>query len=213
MKKENIKQLKEYQRMLYVIDMVNGFTKFGALADPYIMHTVAEQIKLIEKFKKENQGVIFVKDCHEKNAIEFKTFPEHCIVGTSEADLIDELKEYEASSIVYQKNSTSNIFAPNAMKDLGKIKNLRQVVGVGCCTDICVLNFLIPLKNYFNQLNLDIDVFAVKSAIETYHIPDVHDRDYYNKIAYDLMKQAGIIVVQDFEELEQKELILERRGK
>lgn len=215
MKRKNIEKLKEYQKMLYVIDMVNGFTTSGALADPYIMHTIPEQIKLIEKFNQEKQGIAFVTDCHEKNSIEItsKSFPEHCIIGTPEAEVVEELKPYQAGAITYQKNSTSTLFAPNMMNDLKQMKDLKEIIGVGCCTDICVLNFLIPLKNYFNQLNLDINVFAVQSAIETYHHAVLHDRDYYNKIAYDLMKQAGIIVVQDFEELEQKEFLLERRGK
>lgn len=134
------------------------------------------------------------------------------MAGSKETELVEQLKPYETSSIVYQKNSTSALFAPKVLEDLKNMKQLREVVAVGCCTDICVLNFLIPLKNYFNQMNLDISVFAVQKAIETYHIDEVHDRNYYNKIAYDLMKQAGIILVQDLDELKQKELFLERRG-
>ena len=30
-------------------------------------------------------------------------------------------------------------------------KNVEEIEVVGCCTDICVLNLALPLKNYFNQ--------------------------------------------------------------
>ena len=89
-----------------------------------------------------------------------------------------------------------------------------DLVGVGCCTDICILNFLIPLKNYFNQINKDVEVLVVKDATETYDAPN-HDRDYYNKLAYELMAQAGVVVVQNLEELEQKEqkIYVKKEGK
>lgn len=66
------------------------------------------------------------------------------------------------------------------------MSNLREIVGVGCCTDICVLNLLIPLKNYFNEIDKEMYIFAVKNGIETYNIPGIHEAEYYNKIAYEL---------------------------
>lgn len=197
--------LKVYNKILYNIDMVNGFVKEGILHDKQIANAIPEQIKLIEKFRKENEAISFIKDNHKEGCIEFNTFPKHCIIGTSEAELVNELKPYEEDSLIYLKNSTSALFAPNMLEDLIEMENLEEVVATGCCTDICIPNFLIPLKNYFNQNNRDITIFAVEKAIETYDIPGVHDREYYTKIAYDLMSQAGIIIVNNIDELEQKE--------
>ena len=56
------------------------------------------------------------------------------------------------------------------------------------------MNLAIPLKNYFDEFNKDIDVIVVKDATETYD-SDVHNRELYNDMAYKLMKQAGIKVV------------------
>lgn len=198
-------ELKDYQKALYVVDMVNGFVREGVLHDERIAATIPEQIKLIERFRKENQGVAFIKENHGKESVEFKTFPPHCIAGTSEAELVDELKPYESSSLVYPKNSTSAVFAPNILSDIESMVNLREIVAAGCCTDICVLNFLIPLINYFNQINREITIFAVKNGLETYNIPGFHDAEYYNKIAYELMAQSGIRIVENLEELESKE--------
>ncbi len=198
-------ELKDYQKTLYIVDMVNGFVREGKLHDGRIAATIPEQIKLIERFRRENQGVAFIKENHGEGSVEFKTFPPHCIAGTSEAELVDELKPYESSSLVYPKNSTSAVFAPNILTDIESMVNLREIVAVGCCTDICVLNFLIPLINYFNQINREIKIFAVKDATQTYNIPGFHDAEYYNKIAYELMAQSGIQIVGNSEELEAKE--------
>ena len=46
-------------------------------------------------------------------------------------------------------------------------------------------------------MNRDVDVFAVKNAMDTYHIPGIHDREEYENMAYKLMEQAGIILVDD----------------
>lgn len=204
--------IKEYKKLLYIIDMVKGFTTEGVMHDSYILNTVPEQLKLIEKFKKENEGIAFIKEAHTENAIEFKDFPPHCIIGTSESELIEELKPYEKDALIYPKNSTSAIFAPNVITDLEEMKNLQLITAAGCCTDICVPNFLIPLKNMFNQYNRDIDIAVVKGASETYDSPD-HNREEYSNMAYKLMKQSGIYVVENTEELEYLEEKLNKERK
>ena len=193
-----------YSKMLYVVDMVKGFVNEGIMHDNYIAHTIEEQIKLIKKAKKENQGISFIKEAHYENSVEFETFPMHCVIGTSEAELVDELQEYEEDALVYLKNSTSAIFAPRLLDDISKAKNLKEVVVVGCCTDICVLNFVIPLKNYFNQMNRNVKIFVVESATETYGAPN-HNREEYNEIAYKLIKQSGVEIVKNIKELEERE--------
>lgn len=197
--------LKEIEKVLYVVDTIRGFVCEGPLHDERIAKIIPEEIRLIEKFKKENQGVAFVRDAHNIGSSEFRDFPQHCLIGTSESELVDELKSYEEDALIYLKNSTSVIFAKNFLTDLEKMGNLKEVVGVGCCTDICVLNLLIPLKNYFNEIDKDVHIFAVKNAIETYNKFWTHRARYYNKTAYKLMAQAGVIVVENMEELEKKE--------
>ena len=205
MREDLLKELKGYKAMLYVVDMVNGFVNEGTLHDKHIRGTIPEQIKLIQKMKEENQGVSFIKECHQEDSVEFKTFPRHCVEGTSEAMLVPELQLFEKDSLVYLKNSTSAMFAPYMMEDLDRLENLEEVIISGCCTDICDINFAIPLKNYFNQLNRDVVIFAVKNAMDTYHIPGVHDREEYTNMAYKLMELAGIILVNDINELEKME--------
>ena len=78
---------------------------------------------------------------------------------------------------------------------LDNLKDLKEVVIGGCCTDICVLNLAIPLKNYFNQVDREVRITVPKSIVETYHAEGVHDRDEYNEIAFKLLRLSGINVI------------------
>ena len=77
------------------------------------------------------------------------------------------------------------------MNDIEKMKQLRKVIVTGCCTDICVLNLAIPLVNYFDEQDRQVEVTVVEDAVETYNAP-YHNRDEYNEIALKLMRQAGV---------------------
>ena len=185
-----MKRKEELKKLLVVVDMVNGFIKKGAMADPYINHITPELIKLVEGTLSEDEGVAFIKDTHDTNSTEFKKFPPHCVKGSGEEEVIDELKPYEKESLSYEKNSTSTVFAKNFLSDINNMRKLREVIVTGCCTDICVLNLVIPLINYFDENNKDVDVIVRKDLVETYDAP-THSRSEYNEMALKLMKQAG----------------------
>lgn len=194
------RRLEEITSLLVVIDMVNGFVREGKMADPYISHIIPENIRLIKMFLEENQGLAFIKDCHTPGCREFDRYPVHCLKGTKEADLIDELLPYEKDSLVYTKNSTSAIWSPNFMSDINKMTNLREIVFTGCCSDICDLNAIIPLQNYFDEINRRIELIVPTNAIETYNSSE-HNREEYNEIARKLIKQSGVKLVKKYERL------------
>lgn len=201
---KKVDNIENVERALIVIDMVNGFVREGAMADPYIEHIIPEIERLTKEFLKSGNGVFFVKDTHKKGCMEFKKFPEHCLKGTSEAELVDELRKYEQYATgVYEKNSTSVIFAPHFIDDIEKMKNLKEVVGVGCCSDICDLNAFISLINYFDQNDRDVKITIPENAIETYDAP-YHSRVEYTDAATKLMKQAEIQIVKKYEMKEGK---------
>lgn len=192
------KELKEIRELLILVDMVNGFVREGIMADSYIEHIIPEQIRLIKDFLERNEKIAFVKEAHSEDSIEFKTFPKHCIKGTSEAELVEELKPFEKDALVYEKNSTSAMFAKNFLRDIDEMINLRNVVITGCCTDICDLNLAIPLKNYFNEYNREVDIYVPENSVETYNAPN-HNRDEYNEMSFKLMNQSGIKLVRKYE--------------
>lgn len=182
--------------LLIVVDMINGFVKEGEMADKYIGHIISANIELLEQFKKENQPIWFIRDCHKLGCKEFDTFPIHCVEETKESEIIDELKPYTEGANVYKKNSTCAMYAPNFMKDINKLKYLKRIIIIGCCTDICVMNLALTLKNYFDQIDQRTEIIIPMNVVETYN-SETHSRDEYNKIAFQIMEQAGIQLVKE----------------
>ena len=192
----NIKNLKMYKGMLIIVDMVNGFVKEGALADQKIAKKVPRQIELIKEAKTRGDLIVFIKDTHEEDSVEHKRFggAKHCVRGTGEELVIDELKAYEYNddTVSIEKNSTSYMEAPEFRKLIGEATDIETVDVVGCCTDICDFNGTMALANYFDQWNRDVEIRVHEDAIATF-AEDA--RQNYVDAAKLLMAQQGIQLV------------------
>ena len=193
-----IKNLKLYKGMFIVVDMVNGFVTEGVLHDEKIGEIIPRQIELIKEAKHNGKLIVFVKDTHDVNSTEFARFGgeagAHCIKGTREQDLVNELKVFEddVDTIVIEKNSTSYMEAPEFRELLEYQKELEEVDVVGCCTDICVINGTIPMSNYFDQWNRKVNIRVHEDAIATYA---EDNRKEYVEASKLLLKQQGIELV------------------
>lgn len=192
----NIKNLKMYKGMLIIVGMVNGFVKEGALADPKIAEKAPRQIELIKEAKARRDLIVFIKDTHEEDSVEHKRFggAKHCVRGTGEELVIDELKEYEYNedTVSIEKNSTSYMEAPKFRELIAEVTNIETVDVVGCCTDICDFNGTMALANYFDQWNRDVEIRVHEDAIATFA---EDDRQNYVDAAKLLMAQQGIRLV------------------
>ena len=204
----------EIEKALYIIDMNNGFVNFGAMANPAYNALVPEQLRMIQKIRKEKGLVNFVLDGHTEDDLELKTYPKHCIIGTEEAELIPELlpEQTKANTNTYYKNTINGMLMSRVMQDILRLKALREVIIEGVCADLCVMDFARTYARFLDHVNKEVKIFVVKNAIDTYDSPD-HNRLEWLDIAYKVMSQAGISVVDNYEELEEKEktLVLRKR--
>lgn len=193
---KEIDNLKLYKRCLIVVDMVNGFVNEGVLHDKKIKQVVPNQLKLIKEAKANNDLLIFIKDSHSKNAVEFARFgnTNHCLDGSRESKLIDELKPFEGleDTISIKKNSTSFMEAPMFRELLLKEKYLETFDVVGCCTDICVTNGVLGLANYLDENNRKHIINVYLDAVATYNEEERSDYVEASKI---LLKQQGVNLV------------------
>ena len=172
-----MKDLNKIEKMAVVVDMIDGFVKYGAMHDKEIANIIPNQIELLRKMQDEQSIIAIVKDTHEEKCKEFDSYPAHCVKGTGEENLVEELREFEnENSLVYEKNSTSVAHVPEFFEDIKKMKNLKEIIVMGCCTDICVMQAAIPLKTFINQHDLNIEFIVHKNTVETYNAP-VHNRD------------------------------------
>lgn len=196
----------DFKKALYIIDMNNGFVNFGAMANQKYNELVPEQLKTIEKFQKEDGKINFILEGHNDNSLEFNSYPKHCVYGTEEAELIPELleKSKEIESEIFYKNCINGMLNRKLQDQITEMENLKEVVIEGVCADLCVMDFARTYARFLDEINKDVKIFVVKNAIDTFDSPE-HSRDEWLEISYKVMAQAGIIVIENLEELEELE--------
>lgn len=178
-------------KIVIVVDMIKGFYKNGSLAGSISEKLISEVLKKLKGYPKQN--IIFVRDGHSANSVEFNQFPVHCIMGTEENLLVDELKDYEGKVKNFNKNSTNAIFADGFIEYILEL-NPTDIELVGCCTDICIMNLAISLKTFYNQNNKDVNIIVDTTLVDTYNSPD-HNKEEYTRAALMVMKLNGIIII------------------
>ncbi len=189
------KSIEQIEEALFLIDMNVGFCEEGNLADPTIKHIVPNIISIIRTIIEKGEGYFVVNDKHTNKSVELKRYALHCH-NENESKTIKELAIYEEyATKTFYKNSTCALFAPGMMDMLMDMSNLKRVIIVGCCTDICIQNFALALRNFFDELDMDVEIIVPKNAVETFHIPEVHDREENNERAYTVMENTGIKLV------------------
>lgn len=178
---------------IFVVDMINGFCKEGAMADRSIMDIVPNIKKVLSKYKKIDKNAYFFVDYHEDSAIEFKSFPVHCLKDSVESNVVNELKEYVNENKIIHKNSTNGFHELTTYLDAFLNNQPEYIIITGCCTDICVLQFALTLKTWLNAHNMDVDLILPLDCVDTYESGDsYHPADQFNQMAITLLQQAGI---------------------
>lgn len=189
----NSKHKIENNSVLIVVDINNGFAKKGALSSERVNAIIPEIEKNIALFNKLNLPVIAFNDCHTKNSVEFKFYPEHCLVEDEESLLVEELTKYKLDII--NKNSTNGFLVKefqDKLKDLLN-KGVKNFIVTGCVTDICVKQFALTLRAYLNEHNLQGDVIIPINSIETFDSP-IHNANLMNLFSLLEMKSNGIVL-------------------
>ncbi len=183
---------------LMIVDMINGFVKEGPLADPAICSIIKPIEQIIKDFIQKKDPVIAFCDAHDTNAKEFEVFLPHCIKGTKESELIEEFLPYKDDMIVFEKNSVNSFFAPGFENWLNDQPVFCEYIITGCVTDICVFQLAASLVAYFHQHNITTNIIVTKDTSETFDI-DQHPRESFNFMAYTLLAQLGVKVMDQYE--------------
>lgn len=191
-----IKNLKLYERVLIVVDMVNGFVYNGPLHDIECSKIIPRQKEIIDDYLDNGDLVVFIKDTHTKDSTEFSRMPIHCLENTDESELVPELREYVGRDnvITINKNSTSFNEVPEFRDLITNLVNLKRVDEIGVCTDICDFNGIMGLANRLNQENRDVSIYVHEDAVETFNETE---RSKYVEAAKLLMKQQGINIIRE----------------
>ncbi|KPI55068.1 MULTISPECIES: isochorismatase family protein [Clostridioides] len=177
---------------LFIIDVNNGFAKKGALYSPRIESLIKPIEMFAKKISNKLNRLIAFTDSHTPKSIELLSYPVHCLENDVESELVDELKSIESLKIL-PKNSTNGFFALENL-DFDDIDN---IIIVGDCTDICIYQFAITLKSYFNQHNVEKNIVVPMNLVDTYDISNVHPAEILNLVFFNSMIQNGVKVLKE----------------
>lgn len=179
------------QEILVVVDLVNGFIHEGPLSDSSILKIIPKSLEIIQAHLNQGQDVLSLQDTHGSDSLEFEFYPPHCLKGTSECELIPELRSVEDRLVKIEKDTTNGFFAPGFQSYLSSHPDLSKVTVVGCCTDICVLQFAQSLKTYTQTIGKAMEVVVIEDAVDTFDAPG-HDKNGFHSQALMMMRNAGI---------------------
>lgn len=179
---------------MVIVDAVNGFIREGAMSSKRIESIIPNIVSLMKKCKEKNIPIAAFADCHGEKCAEFESFPPHCIKGTSESEIVDEIKS-EGGYKLIEKNSTNGFHEKEFVNCLETNGKSRFIV-TGDCTDICVLQFCLSLKTWFTQKNLQSEIIIPLNCVETYDAP-YHEAGFMSLAAYKILKDSGIKFVSE----------------
>lgn len=188
----NLEDFNLNQTMLIIVDMINGFVKRGNLFSDrinLINDKIADFSSACKRFG--IYRVVFA-DSHCENNPEFISYPQHCLIGSYESEVTDEIKMTGEYKLI-NKNSTNGFIEPEFI-NLIESTNYDNFIIIGNCTDICIYQLATTLKASFNRNNKTSRVVVPLDMVETYDSSN-HDAEMFNKIFLYSMKLNGIEVV------------------
>jgi nicotinamidase-related amidase len=171
---------------LVIVDEVNGFATVGAgyLAPPVenelVTNMVAETDRLAREFTGRDWPIFAFLDTHIPGKAE-PPYPPHCEAGTGQEHLVPALQwlEKDANTTLVRKdciNGFVGAIAPdgsNRAVDWVNRHKLQQILVVGICTDICVMDFVLTMlsaRNHGLMPSLK-EILVYDAGCSTYDLP------------------------------------------
>jgi nicotinamidase-related amidase len=163
------------------VDVTNGFCRAGALASTRVAGIVPPIVALYRRAHA--LGVyhfIFPHDAHDPLALEFGSYPPHCVRGSIESEPVAELKSlpfFDDLVVMMPKNSIDAAVGTGLDPWLDDHPEVDTFIVVGDCTDICVYLLAIHLRVRANVANRQVRVIVPADSVDTYDltVPIAHE--------------------------------------
>lgn len=171
---------------LVIVDEVNGFASVGCgnlappTENPQVTGMIEETDRLARDFTAQGWPVLAFLDTHEPGKPE-PPYPPHCEAGTGEEELVPALKWLEdGSAATLVRKDCINGFVgairpdgSNQVVDWVNEDRLRQLLIVGICTDICVMDFVLTMLSARNHRLMPTleDIIVYSGGCATYDLP------------------------------------------
>ncbi|KAE8671186.1 Nicotinamidase 1 [Hibiscus syriacus] len=168
---------------LVLVDVINGFCTVGAgNLNPTgkFRGMINESARLARLFCDKKLPVMAFLDSHQPDKPE-DPYPPHCIAGTPESNLVPALRwiENETNVTIRRKDCYDGYLGSmeadgsNVFVDWVKNNQIKAILVVGVCTDICVLDFVCSTLSARNRGFLAPlkDVIVYSRACATFDVP------------------------------------------
>jgi nicotinamidase-related amidase len=156
------------------VDVINGFCYEGPLASPRVATIVDPIVALFKKtYQAGVRHFILTQDTHPADAVEFESYPPHCIRGTHESEAVDKFKElpFFEQFWVIPKNSINSVIGTDLNAWLDVHPEVNTFITVGDCTDLCTYQLAMHLKLRANARNEKARVILPVDCVDTYDLP------------------------------------------
>lgn len=188
----DLKRIDPNRACLVLMDVNNGFLNKGALQSDRVKEILPAVLQLNESAKKLGIDTIAITDAHPENAVEFEIYPPHCLQGEEESQVVAEILAGNQVTVM-PKNSTNAFVASSFSAWFEANREKDHFIIVGDCTDICILQFALTLKAYFNEKNVSAQISVIVNGTQTFDAP-WHPGDFWHVVSLKLLKDGGIQV-------------------
>ncbi|HEY4538094.1 MAG TPA: isochorismatase family cysteine hydrolase [Erysipelothrix sp.] len=158
--------------LLCIVDVQEDFVR-GALPGENAQARVKNMVARAKVAQARDEAIIFTQDTHDRETYmqtqEGKNLPiYHCIKGTKGWEIISELQEFVTDATVIEKSTFGSI----PMMDVVEKKlneGYKRIELFGICTDICVINTAVLLKNTFPEVEIAVNSQCSAGVSEKLH--------------------------------------------
>jgi nicotinamidase-related amidase len=157
------------------VDVTTGFCSEGALSSERVGRIVRPIARLFDLAH--GLGVrnfVLPQDTHAPDAVEFGSYPAHCVRGSDESQTVVELRSLPFSELftILEKNSLSVSIGTGLDDWLADHPEVTTFLVVGDCTDLCTHQLAMHLRLRANAFNLHgVRVILPIDGVDTFDIP------------------------------------------
>jgi nicotinamidase-related amidase len=157
------------------VDVTVGFCYEGALSSSRVAGIVEPVARLFEQaYGLGVRNFVLPQDTHSEHAVEFGSFPPHCMGSTAESVTVPELKNLPFADLftIVEKNSVSVSIGTHLEDWLAAHPEVTTFLTVGDCTDFCTYQLAMHLRlraNAYDQPG--VRVILPVDGVDTFDIP------------------------------------------
>jgi nicotinamidase-related amidase len=157
------------------VDVTVGFCSEGALSSPRVGGIVTPVTRLFERaYALGVRHFVLPQDTHSADAIEFGSFPPHCVSGTAESETMPELQNLPFANLftIIPKDSVSVSIGTALEGWLVAHPKVTTFLVAGDCTDLCTHQLALYLRLRANAFGLHgVRVILPVEGVDTFDIP------------------------------------------